>query len=263
MHPQDVHRPYTPDMAARTLVAATYNVHHGVGLDNQLDLARIATVIAHTGADIIFVQELDRFWPRTRHQDQPRELAQHLRQKGLPVDYRFQANVDKMDGRQYGTAIFSRYRFLSENHVVLPNTAGLEQRGALDVTVEYAPGQLVRLLGTHLQAGAPSKVGTLRQTQTEHIAKLIAQRTLPTIVGGDFNEMRGATQLLPLSKRLREAHDMAVTQRTTAWTRTHSQGIFIDIDHLYVSKEFTVQETWTIPSDASDHFPFVARLQLS
>lgn len=40
----------------------SYNIHHGVGLDNQLSLERIAGVIRDAGADIVGLQEVDRFY---------------------------------------------------------------------------------------------------------------------------------------------------------------------------------------------------------
>lgn len=41
---------------------ATYNIHYGLGKDERYDLARIAKDVA--GADIIALQEVERFWPR-------------------------------------------------------------------------------------------------------------------------------------------------------------------------------------------------------
>jgi hypothetical protein len=51
--------PQAPD---RSVTVASYNIHHGVGEDDQLDLDRIAEQIRTSGADIIGLQEVDRHW---------------------------------------------------------------------------------------------------------------------------------------------------------------------------------------------------------
>ena len=50
----------------------TYNIQYGKGLDGQVNLERIADEIR--GADIIALQEVERFWPRTGNLDQVAEL---------------------------------------------------------------------------------------------------------------------------------------------------------------------------------------------
>ena len=46
----------------------TYNIQYGKGRDNRVDLSRIGDEIS--GADLIALQEVDRFWPRTGNIDQ-------------------------------------------------------------------------------------------------------------------------------------------------------------------------------------------------
>ncbi|MGH2729475.1 MAG: endonuclease/exonuclease/phosphatase family protein, partial [Actinomycetota bacterium] len=50
---------------------ATFNVRHGLGRDDALDLKRTAAVIARTAADIVALQELDRNLARSEFVDQP------------------------------------------------------------------------------------------------------------------------------------------------------------------------------------------------
>ena len=42
------------------LRVASFNIHHGVGLDGKLDLDRIAEVVRSTGAEVVGLQEVDR-----------------------------------------------------------------------------------------------------------------------------------------------------------------------------------------------------------
>lgn len=244
-------------MFESALTVATFNIHHGVGLDGRLDLARTARVIGGIGADVVFVQELDRYWKRSGDIDQPKKLAALL-----GAQYRFGATVIR-GSQEYGTAIFTRFPITQNRHHLLPNNPGLEPRGLLDVTVRFTAHTHLRLLGTHLQADSAGDATALRQAQTTLISEELDRHPLPTIVGGDFNDVRGATALDVLNSRLTETYTGAKIRRTQAWTRQHSDGTLVDIDHIYVSHHFQIDESWTIPTDASDHRPFVARLTLA
>lgn len=109
----------------------TYNIHSGVGLDGVLDLGRIADVIESAGADVVAVQEVDRFRrEQSRFEDQPGGLAQRL---GMHLAYA--ANLDDEPAHpgapraQYGTALLSRLPFESSTNTLLPCFDGSEQRG--------------------------------------------------------------------------------------------------------------------------------------
>ena len=52
----------------------TYNIQYGMGADGRIDLARIARAVE--GADVIGLNEVERFWPRSSQAaDQPAELS--------------------------------------------------------------------------------------------------------------------------------------------------------------------------------------------
>jgi len=54
----------------------TYNIRFGLGLDQQIDLGRIAGAVQD--ADIIALQEVERFWKHSGMVDQPEILASHM-----------------------------------------------------------------------------------------------------------------------------------------------------------------------------------------
>ncbi|HYG26664.1 MAG TPA: endonuclease/exonuclease/phosphatase family protein, partial [Caulobacteraceae bacterium] len=56
----------------------TYNVHRCVGTDRDLDVERVAEVIADCQPDIVALQELDVGRARTRGVDQAHRLAELL-----------------------------------------------------------------------------------------------------------------------------------------------------------------------------------------
>ena len=51
----------------------SYNIQYGFGSDGRYDLPRVAEVLRHS--DLIALQEVDRHWSRTNHDDQPALLV--------------------------------------------------------------------------------------------------------------------------------------------------------------------------------------------
>ncbi len=54
----------------------SYNIQYGFGSDGRYDLERAAQVVAD--ADIIALQEVERFWQRSNEDDQPEILGRLL-----------------------------------------------------------------------------------------------------------------------------------------------------------------------------------------
>ena len=61
--------------AKPALTVLSYNVHHGRGADNKIDLGRIAKVIKDSGADLVALQEVDKLTSRANGVDQAKELG--------------------------------------------------------------------------------------------------------------------------------------------------------------------------------------------
>lgn len=135
----------------------TYNIRYGVGLDGRLDLDRIADTVAD--ADVVALQEVDRFWPRSGMRDQPRELGKRLPLHwwvyGPTIDLHSAATVPGEEGdrrRQFGNMVLSRSPIRSSRTIPLPRSepsTGTMQRGALEATIDARSGP-VRVYSTHL-----------------------------------------------------------------------------------------------------------------
>ncbi len=135
----------------------TYNIHFGVGRDGYHDLDRIAAAV--DGADVIALQEVERFWPRSGMVDQPAELGKRLPEYwwvfGPNIDLHTPAAFPGEDAgrrRQFGNMILSRNPIrASENHP-LPRLGGRPQsmrRGALEAILTVGSRPL-RAVSTHL-----------------------------------------------------------------------------------------------------------------
>ncbi|MGW6198013.1 endonuclease/exonuclease/phosphatase family protein [Kribbella sp. NPDC055110] len=66
-------------VAATTVEALTFNIHHGAGVDGKLDLERVAQTIEASGATVVGLQEVDKYFDaRSNWMDQPARLAARL-----------------------------------------------------------------------------------------------------------------------------------------------------------------------------------------
>ena len=136
---------------------ASYNIQYGRGRDGVFDLARIAAALA--GADVIALQEVERFWQRSGLRDQPEELAGLLGEyywiygPGLDVHAGGGEAGDRNRRRQFGNMLLSRRPILSSRNHLLPKYASLGpmslQRSALEGVIESGRGNL-RVYSVHL-----------------------------------------------------------------------------------------------------------------
>ncbi len=158
----------------------SYNIHHGAGTDEKLDLPRIAKVIKSVSPDIVALQEVDRGTRRTEHVDQPAELARLTEMKAV-----FEKNIDYQGG-EYGNAVLTKLPIVSSKNHYLPQLREGERRGALEVKVKVdGLDQPLLFIATHFD---------YRRDDGERIAsaklvnELIEKRLdQPAILAGDLN----------------------------------------------------------------------------
>src|SRR5436305_11353822 len=93
----------------------SYNIHKGIGgRDRRYRIERIIRVIEAENPDLICLQEVDRHVRRSRHDDQPRRLAEAFDS----VTELYQLNVHLGQGG-YGNLILSRWPFLDAHQISL------------------------------------------------------------------------------------------------------------------------------------------------
>lgn len=156
----------------------SYNIQYGLGKDGTYDLARIADAIKD--ADVIALQEVERFWQRSGMVDQPAEIAQHL----PGFHWIYGANLD-MDAsvlnehgnpvhrrRQFGNMLLSRLPIVSSRNHLLPKFGAVNQhtmqRGILETVIDMPDAGPVRVHSTHL---CHLSAGT-RLPQVDHLLDL-------------------------------------------------------------------------------------------
>jgi endonuclease/exonuclease/phosphatase family metal-dependent hydrolase len=240
--------------AVADLRVMSFNLHHGVGADERLDLERSAALVAATAADVVALQEVDsNLGPRSAFVDQPMWLARHL-----GMDVAFAATIDlpptARSGpgpRRYGIALLANQPIRGARVVDLPQPAGTEPRRLL-VGAVTAGAHTVKVLATHLQHDSAAA----RLAQAEAIAAEVAASATPVVLLGDLNATPGDPELGPLSGLV----DSWAAAGEGAGATFPSDRPRIRIDHVLVSPDLTVSAAAIVPSEASDHLAVVVDL---
>jgi endonuclease/exonuclease/phosphatase family metal-dependent hydrolase len=242
--------------AERQLRVATFNIHHGVGLDGVLDLARIAATVERTGAEVVGLQEVDRHWSeRSNFVDQATRLADVL-----DMHLAFGANLDLdppapgAPRRQFGTAILSAYKIRAWTNTLLPRPLGGEQRGLLEGQIKVR-GIPVRVFNTHLQHDSQVE----RLAQVARIRQVLATANESVVLLGDLNATPDTPEIAGLT-------DLLVDAWVTAGV---GDGFTFDaatpharIDYVMSSGNVVARTAAVVTTDAADHLPVVADLAL-
>ncbi len=155
----------------------TYNIHHGIGMDNKLDLQRTAEVIKSADADLVAMQEVDRGTERSGKVDQLQKLAELTGTQGV-----FGKTID-WQGGDYGIAVLSRLPVDYYYTHPLPNVPPHEKRALLEVGVRVADRPLA-FFTTDLDDNRDEaeRIGSIEVFQG-----LVRQRAnAPIILAGDF-----------------------------------------------------------------------------
>ncbi len=143
------------------MLFASYNVQYGTGKDGRVDLERIAAEIG--AADVIALQEVDRYWRRSGMTDQAAGFAalfpEHHWVYGVGLD------LDGGGGqrgrrRQFGNMVLARAPILSSRNHLLPKLDLGDklslQRAALEAVIETGAGPL-RVYSVHLAHAAAAE----------------------------------------------------------------------------------------------------------
>ena len=236
----------------------TYNVHRCVGVDRDLNVERVAAVIAAARPDIVALQELDVGRMRTRGVDQAHALAELL---GMRSRFHPAMHVEE---ELYGDAILTA---LPERLVraaplpTYPRIRGLEPRGALWVAIDLG-GVELQVINTHL--------GLVPREQQLQVQALLGETwmmsegfTAPAILLGDFNATPFSQTYRMLHTALRDAQ---AGRRVPPTSTFPSRFPFMRIDHVFLAGDIEVTDIFS-PYDArarvaSDHLPLVVDIDV-
>jgi endonuclease/exonuclease/phosphatase family metal-dependent hydrolase len=255
-----------PDQPPIPVRLVTFNTHHAVGEDDRHDLPRLAKLLASAEADVICLQEVDRYFGnRSENVDQPLLLSRALDMQlawGPAID---EPGAGAERPRQYGNALLSRLPILISDVHRLPGRG--EPRSALRTMIELDGGTLW-VTNTHLSTGNPTR----RAEQVAALGTLHTDSMEAGVLVGDFNTRPDAPELAALRGRFADSWELAQNRDDQAgwrfWQReegrTHpAHAPHRRIDQVWVSSGVTVTSARVLDAGgASDHLPLVVDLEV-
>lgn len=253
-----------PDQPPIPVRLVTFNTHHGVGDDDRHDLPRLATLLASVDADVICLQEVDRYFgDRSEDVDQALLLSRALDMQlawGPAID---DPRPGDRPPRQYGNALLSRLPILISDVHPLPGTG--EPRSALRTMLELDGGTLW-VTASHLTTRSARERGE----QVAALADLHTDGMAAGVIVGDFNAGPDAGELDPLRQRFTDAWHLAQAREDQArwrfWQAEHgnthpARSPHRRIDQAWVSSGVTVAAAQVLDAGgASDHLPLMLDL---
>jgi endonuclease/exonuclease/phosphatase family metal-dependent hydrolase len=243
--------------AAPDVRVLVYNIHAGWDPAGQVNLERVAALVRGLHADIVLLQEVDRYTTRSNRVDQIGRLAALTGMHsafGKTLDYQ---------GGEYGIAILSRWPIARDTLIPLPvdppqQRAGgvYEPRGVLHAVLRR-PGGDVHVFNTHID---PSPDDRYRRQEIRTVAAEAARARQHgrVLVGGDLNAEPGSAVLEYITgEGWRDAFALCGTGEglTYPWDTPVKR-----IDYLLLSNGWHCREARVLENDASDHRPVFFRL---
>jgi endonuclease/exonuclease/phosphatase family metal-dependent hydrolase len=223
----------------------TFNIHHGKGIDGKTSLKRIIAEISKAEAEIIALQEVDRFQSRSFFRDQIAIIA-----KSLGMFYSFAPSIN-LGFCQYGNAILSKWPIESKSICYM--NGGTERRSILIANIRVKE-QSDANQKEHKLTVVNTHIGFRRQEQEWQMPILcgeIAKLSKPALVLGDFN-MEPSNPNLKLLYPLWQKIALNKPQATMQNGR--------QIDHVFTNSGSINAQAWVQETIASDHHAVVADL---
>ena len=224
-----------------------------------MSIARIASVIEATGADVVALQELDFNRKRSGHVDQAAAMAAKL-----SMDYHFQPAWHLAE-EKLGDAILSRLPMRLMKAGALPSFSRWkrERRGAVWVRFENQ-GRPVHLVNTHLGLNLRDR---LAQTEALFGPEWLGSSRCgpPFILCGDFNALPGSAVHRRVLEQLDDVHANTLIPRRRRRTFPTRYPMAC-LDHVFLSDKVTVHHVEVVRTPltriASDHYPLLAELSV-
>lgn len=222
----------------------TYNMHRGIGRDGRLDLDAIVDVIQSSEAEVIALQEVERYSIRTGFQDQIKQLSNKTE-----MNYSFGKSTNILNG-EYGNGLLSKYPIEEYEVYDLPSLN--EQRTVLRTVINVNGSRLV-VYNTHLGLKASE-----RQEQLDFIMQMISEETMEYILMGDLNSM--IEHLKTITDNMK---DSAANSDKAQQSTFEEDGVHGRIDYIFVSPNIKTEGYDVVLSDASDHYPVISSIVIN
>lgn len=200
----------------------TWNIRHGLGVDNKQDINRIADELLKRNSDIYAIQEVDICTRRSKGIDQLGYLSERL---GMVGNF---TRFFGYDGGDYGLATFTKYPIINTDELILFSRLSRSNRALhVDMMIE---GKVISHINLHLPA-TRSAICWRNLNKYRHGDK--------TIITGDFNLNPHANDIQRIKKKFNDINEHT----------THPVYDIID----YSFSTLTPIESCVYETIASDH----------
>jgi len=237
----------------------TYNIHHGEGVDGNVDIDRIAKVILESKADLVALQEVDRGVERTKKIDTMTMLADLT-----GMTYTFGKSLDYQGG-DYGNGVLVRYPILEEKNFLLRSIQSSEQRGLLQLVIEIK-GEEIVFMNTHLddKPDDAERMASVQEIKTA--AQQYASR--PVILCGDFSDIPTSAAIGKIKGDFHDSWDQIGAGEGNTYPASKPEK---RLDYIFTKKNNVGSITSlslrpvsarVIAVDASDHLPLLVEFEM-
>lgn len=234
---------YSQDDNLMSLRIMTYNIRHGAGMDDVVDLDRQAQVIQSATPDIVGLQEVDSCVKRSGYIPEAAILGEKL---GMYATF---GPAIPLTGGKYGVAILSKERPLSVRNIPLP---GKEKR-----TLLVCEFQEYVFASTHLDLEEENRL-----TSLDIILEEVARWEKPFFICGDWNDKPTSTLIKTMKKSFSFINNL--TDNSANYTfPARNPNCIIDYIASYgrVYKSIRSRKVINEP-EASDHRPVIVEIRL-
>ncbi|MBR5395116.1 MAG: endonuclease/exonuclease/phosphatase family protein [Bacteroidaceae bacterium] len=227
-----------------TLRMMTYNIQHGAGIDDVVNLDRQAAVIRNATPDLVGVQEVDSFVKRSGRIDETAYLAKSLGMYGT-----FGPAIP-LTGGKYGVAILSKEQPLSVSNTPLP---GSEPRTLLVCEFENYV-----FATTHLDLNESDRLASL-----PIILEEAARWEKPFFICGDWNDKPSSTLIKNMKKSFVFLNNLTENSANYTFPANEPKSI-IDYIASYgrVTRSIRKRQVINEPQ-ASDHRPVLVEVTMN
>jgi endonuclease/exonuclease/phosphatase family metal-dependent hydrolase len=222
--------------------AMSYNIHHGRGMDDKVDLLRIAKIIRDADPDWVALQEVDQNVTRSGGLDQAAELGR------LTDMYVVFGKAIDLQGGAYGQALLSKHPWKEQRVQQLANLPGREQRIAL-IGATSDGARSVHIIGTHLDHAHDQ----LRAQQAEELVQIQLPDGGLRILAGDMNAVNESVPMQTITK----AWPFPAYNPAVATIPTRDPNRQIDFVFVHGVGRDVPFRAYSIATEASDHLPLV------
>ncbi|OEK00202.1 hypothetical protein BFP97_01155 [Roseivirga sp. 4D4] len=233
----------------------SYNIRHGQGMDEVLDLSRAASIIRAEAPDLCGLQEIDHYCSRTDSVDQTGYLAEETKMTGT-----FGKFMDYQGG-QYGMATLSAKPLVSTKVLSLPDGI-YEPRSAIILEAEISEDLSVLFANVHFDWINGLEGDSSRLNQAMALVEYLDTIEKSVIITGDFN----CTPNSPTMQYFYD-HGFAFAQKG-ADSLSFQGGKKAEIDHVIyrstAGQKISLKRIKLLDEPlVSDHRPLVAELEVT